>query len=172
MTDTRGSASSERMPTTDNTLLCRSTEHPGSSCDEVEAKRVDRSDPGQVRPTSQRQAGARVQSTVACEQPPARSQRWFGTRLRLVHERHDAHIVLRAHGRGYDRVAEEAPLSQFGACRRAAAAAHLSSMISSRLPTLMGVPRRSSTLVRSSSLRASCGFRRSWFVTNSSSISK
>ena len=48
MTDTRGSASSDRMPTTDNTLLCKSTEHPGSSCVKADAKREDRSDPGQV----------------------------------------------------------------------------------------------------------------------------
>ena len=53
MTDTRGSASSDRMPTTDNTLLCKSTEHPGSSCGEAGARRVYRSDPGQVQPTSQ-----------------------------------------------------------------------------------------------------------------------
>ena len=52
MTETRGSASSDRMPTTDNTLLCKSTEHPGSSCVEAVARRVHGSDPGQAQPAS------------------------------------------------------------------------------------------------------------------------
>uniref|UniRef100_A0A0A9EMB5 Uncharacterized protein n=1 Tax=Arundo donax TaxID=35708 RepID=A0A0A9EMB5_ARUDO len=48
--------------------------------------------------------------------------------------------------------------------------AWLSSMISSRDPTLMGVPRRSSTLERSSSTLSSWGRRRSCAATNSSSM--
>ena len=49
--------------------------------------------------------------------------------------------------------------------------AWLSSMISSRDPTPIGDPRRSSILVRSSSCFSSRGFRRSMFETYSSSIS-
>lgn len=44
-------------------------------------------------------------------------------------------------------------------------------MSSSRVPTLSGEPRRSSTFDLSSSFRSSCGFNRSWFATYSSSIS-
>ena len=47
----------------------------------------------------------------------------------------------------------------------------MSSMISSRVPTDMGDPRRSSTLLFSSSARSVCGLIRSWFATNSSSMS-